>query len=231
VSEIEKGKIGRAIEPASLDIANSFIRSRLDADRRMQSEDLKLKFDDPWVVRDALLSGMKFYGPDLFGEGYRIEFKVAFHNDKEHTKKYIKTMAGFTNSGGGYIYFGIDNSGNPVEFNRSEFMNFDWDSFDQKIESSYAPYFRWNYGIITVPSLRDVGLDPTIVRKYLRTIGVPKQYIELAVSDSHTERLPSLGYIAVENSAERVQTKVRNQIDSATAPSVPVRLRARNSSG
>lgn len=167
VEEVMQGKIGPEVGPASLGAVETYVQERLAAVRAIG----RARFDaavSPWRVQQVLLWSRPDRASLLPNEGYEVDFKVLFDTSDTACHKYIKTMASFANFRGGYLFFGITDAGNIVEFDRQKFLDYDWERFDQMMQNTFVPHVIWDYSVVDIPDSSAIRLDRNIVEKIAR---------------------------------------------------------------
>lgn len=88
-------------------------------------------------------------GTVLHGENETLEFKQSFNRDsKESRVKYLKELAAFHNTNGGYLVFGIDDEGIMVGL--ENFIAPDSAIITQDIQTYFEPTFRFSERTITI---------------------------------------------------------------------------------
>jgi Putative DNA-binding domain len=90
----------------------------------------------------------------------------------------MKTMSAFANHFGGYLFFGIEDSGRAVSFNAERFKEYDWDAFDKILEAHFTPYVRWNRTIVDVPQHPEFRFDAELIKRQAKLRGVSADHYE-----------------------------------------------------
>ncbi|MET0182348.1 MAG: ATP-binding protein, partial [Caulobacterales bacterium] len=153
-------------------VVRQFVTERLNSVRPIDHA----RFEEPispWRIQQALLWARTSPLSLLPEEGYETEFKLLFENTIEKLAKYMKTMCAFANNAGGYIFFGIDDSGRAVNFNSDRFLNHDWDAFDKLLEARFSPYIRWHRAIAEVPQTAEFRFDAELIKREAKARGLP----------------------------------------------------------
>ncbi|WP_082769771.1 ATP-binding protein [Caulobacter sp. CCH9-E1] len=83
-------------------------------------------------------------------ESHFAELKLEIPKDKAGRAKIAKSMAAFANNDGGYIFFGIDNSGKILGLRADENVEEFWDKLSDIVNRSFAPFFVWERGLVDV---------------------------------------------------------------------------------
>ena len=68
-------------------------------------------------------------------ESKRVEFKEKFSSDKRGWCELLKDVFALSNSGGGIILFGVDNTGTPTGVVQTGILNLDPADFTNKVQS------------------------------------------------------------------------------------------------
>lgn len=88
-------------------------------------------------------------GTMVNGESETLEFKQSFNRDsKESRVKYLKELAAFHNTKGGYLVFGIDDEGEMIGL--ENFTAPDTAIITQDIQTYFEPTFRFSERAITI---------------------------------------------------------------------------------
>lgn len=86
----------------------------------------------------------KFENRTSTRESSTIEFKANFHMG-DSLRQYGRTMAAYSNTMGGYIIYGIENSPrNMTGMTNKTFVDFDPARFTEFLNSKFAPEIRWD---------------------------------------------------------------------------------------
>jgi hypothetical protein len=226
VGEIANGTIGADVEPASEDAVRLFVSERVNA-FRIPLDD---KFDgpvSPWRVQQALLWSRRRQQELFHREGYEIEFKIIFQDSAVQLAKYMKTMSAIANSNGGYIFFGVNDSGMPVRFDPDGFLQHDWDSFDQLVQDRFDPYIRWERSVVDVPTRPEIQFDSRLIRRLAEQRGIEPERYAWITSDEFLAPETPVGVIYVYKSGIRIRCR-RTVKNTLSAGKTYVRLHARN---
>lgn len=172
IGEVMSGKIGPEVEPATIATTRLFVSSRIASVRLPSSEEQDSPIS-PWRVEQALIWAQRGQDSLLPSEGYNTEFKLLFQPESEI--QYIKTLLAFVNSGGGYLFFGLSDVGKPVSFCSNSFSEFDWDSFDQKLNSCGSLPVKWDRRLIDVPTTPEHRFDARFIKHLAEERGIPKE--------------------------------------------------------
>ena len=143
VQEIEQGKIGRSVEAAADDEVDAYIARRL-AEAASADGDAEYGPLSTYQIGEALGWLARPQGDFLQDETQRVEFKLILQSDDASLLAYAKTLAAFANNRGGYIFFGIDDSRNPIGIDEQTFLEFQWDKLTDHCRESFQPDIRWN---------------------------------------------------------------------------------------
>jgi hypothetical protein len=148
-SEVEKGKIGREIEPASPAELERFVTSRLNELRPFEQYAGPLS---PSRVREVI-SLTKDAQESLPGfENQFCEYKLQLPADRVGRIRIAKTAASFANARGGYVFFGIGDDRVIVGITQTDTTEREFQSLFQCVNESFSPSFRWDHAIIEIAS-------------------------------------------------------------------------------
>jgi hypothetical protein len=141
ISEVEAGKIGAEVEPATERELEVFVARRL------------AEASDPgdyygplssFQINEALGWFTRAQGDLLRDETQQVEFKIGALSGPDALVDYSKTMAAFSNNVGGYIFFGITDKRVPVGVDPSDFLSFDWDRLSALCRENFQPDIKWD---------------------------------------------------------------------------------------
>lgn len=163
VGEVANGTIGPEVAPAPVGVVEIYVKERITAVRAIGRAGY-LGPVSPWRVQQVLTWARPDQKTLLPDEGYETEFKIIFGNSDDKKFGYLKSLASFANFRGGYILFGVTNAGQTVGFDHNRFLDFDWDHFDQLVESTFQPYFSWAHAVVEIPEGEGIRLDANIVK-------------------------------------------------------------------
>ena len=101
------------------------------------------------------------------GEGFTIEFKIAFDWENVVSRmKYLKAMAGLFNNRGGQIIFGVDDKTHGLCDVADAFQSVDVSEITRELNNYFQPHIKWSklqktvngitLGIITVERRDDI---------------------------------------------------------------------------
>lgn len=145
ISEVEKGKIGLDVGPATDHEVDVFIAKRLsessDPDRFYGPlSSFQIHQELGWIERSQ---------GDLYrDETHRVEFKIKIPSKDEDLIKYAKTMSAFSNNVGGYIFFGISDERRVVGVDEADFLSFDWEKLSIICREYFQPDIEWDREIV-----------------------------------------------------------------------------------
>jgi hypothetical protein len=83
-------------------------------------------------------------------ESYFAEFKRELPKDRSSKGKAARTLAAFANNEGGYLFFGIDDSGAITGISESEDIEKFWDELADLTTRHFTPFFQWDRGRIAI---------------------------------------------------------------------------------
>jgi hypothetical protein len=146
ISEVENGKIGKEVEPATEDEVSSFVGRRLAEARDPGDAYGPLS---SFQINETIGWSLRAEGDLLTDETQRVEFKLFLADKADDLLSYAKTMAAFSNNVGGYIFFGISDNRRPVGVDPTEFLAFDWDRLSAICRESFQPDIRWERTLAT----------------------------------------------------------------------------------
>lgn len=144
IAEVEAGKIGPEVEPATEREVEVFLSQRLaeaggDTAEYGPLSSFQIAQSIGWFTRAQ--------GDLLRDETQQVEFKLIMKSQLEDLIGYAKTMAAFANNTGGYIFFGVSDSRKPVGINEAEFNSFDWDRLAAICREYFQPDVLWDRGV------------------------------------------------------------------------------------
>jgi len=180
VGEVMNGEIGSDVPAASFATTRRFIAERV-ALLQISSNESVTDPIAPWRVEQVLLWSMRSLTLLIPDEGRQTEFKIKFDPDSQY--QYIKTMLAFANSGGGYIFFGISDTGGFADFNHKSFLEHDWDSFDQRLSAVASRKVQWEFGVFDTPKKPDLKFDTNLIKKLAEEKGVPESHYTWLLED------------------------------------------------
>lgn len=210
VDEVASGKIGRSVVPATEAVVREYVLERIYASRLARG----LNFDHPtsaWHIHQTLVLSRGDQRKFPFAEGYQTEFKIAFARGEDHLAKYMRAMCAFANAGGGYIFFGIADSGKHSSIDEEAFSSFDWDRFDKLLQNRFSPYFRWDRTLASMPDDEFLvgndlkGLDTTLIRRVALERGVDAEHLKWLDDGSSSRPDCRVGVIYVWPSEVRIE--------------------------
>ncbi|MGJ3230543.1 MAG: ATP-binding protein [Oceanicaulis sp.] len=176
VDEVHKGKIGPDVVVASDSTVRTFVLERLLAARLPQASGRIEAPISPWSVQQALLWAQRGDQSLFIGEGYDVELKILYNDESEY--KYFKTMMAFANSYGGYILFGIEDTGRVCGFDHDNFLNKDWIQFGQRLGAHTNPAVEWEWDVVDAPSIPEFRFDSRLLLQLAKQRGIEKSKID-----------------------------------------------------
>jgi hypothetical protein len=146
VSEVENGKIGIEVEPATERELEVFVARRLAeaADPGNYYGPLS-----SFQINETLGWFTRAQGDLLRDETQQVEFKIGAISTADALIYYSKTMAAFSNNVGGYIFFGITDGRVPVGIDAADFLAFDWDRLAALCRENFQPDIQWDRALAT----------------------------------------------------------------------------------
>lgn len=151
ISEVEQGKIGPEVEPASEDEVRRFVSLRL------KEAGPPGNFYGPlstFQVNETLGWFTRAQGDLLRDESQTLEFKLCLPTREDKLVSYAKTMSAFANNSGGYIFFGITDERRPVGIQADDYVRFDWDRLAAVCREYFQPDFRWERALVEWSGVR-----------------------------------------------------------------------------
>jgi hypothetical protein len=212
IDDVDSGQTGPDVPPATEAVVRAFVLAKLGAQRSSVGGE----FDEPaspWKIHQALVLCRENQTSLPFAESYQTEFKIIFSSDDDHAAKYMRAMSAFANAGGGYIFFGVSDRGASCSFESDRFEQFDWDRFDKLLQHRFAPYFRWDRRVCTLPDDEFLvgndlkGLDSALVKRVALSRGVPAEWLGWLEGSDNSRRVPIAGVIYVWPSEVRIECR------------------------
>ena len=140
IKEIEQGKIGRAVEPASDAETDAYISKSLAQIRDGDAEYGPLS---TFQIGEALGWIMRSQSDLLQDETQQVEFKICIKTSEDDLHAYAKTFASLANNRGGYLFFGIGDDRFVCGIQDADFLSFDWDRLSAIVREKFQPDVRW----------------------------------------------------------------------------------------
>jgi hypothetical protein len=146
-SEVEKGKIGRDVEPATPDELARFVSSRLNEIRPFNEYAGPLS---PSRVREVI-SLTRDAQESLPGfENQFSEYKEVLPTDRLGRIRIAKVAASFANARGGYVFFGISDDRAIVGIEVTDQIERQFQSIFQCVNESFTPAFEWDHALVEI---------------------------------------------------------------------------------
>ena len=142
VHDVTSGRIGRDIEPATIQEAEQFMRKRVN-----EASQFTAGPTSPTIVREILRVG---HSPQQALPGFEtslIEYKRDLPSTKEDRSKIAKAIASLANAEGGYIFFGVEDSRKVVGIPLDARLGKCWTDLSTIVTSYFAPAITWIPGI------------------------------------------------------------------------------------
>jgi predicted HTH transcriptional regulator len=156
IGEIDNGKIGRYIPPASDIETDDFVRNRIEQ-AAFFSRSYNSSPVAPLVVSEVIRLLRRTQGNLLSDESEIVEYKSEFSADKENLALYIKTLSAFSNNSGGYLLFGVSDKKTILGIPDEIFYKTNWDQFSQMVTLHFQPTIRFDKAIVDIES-KKVGV-------------------------------------------------------------------------
>ena len=125
--------------------------------------------DEPWL--NSILSHLSETTCTLSGMTLHVEFKENFNFS--NLGEYARTLAGFANTGGGYLVFGVtDEPRNLVGMANERFASLDPARLSTELNKVLEPSLVWRHGTLLIGQLKigyvyvaESRTKPVIVRR------------------------------------------------------------------
>ncbi len=139
VYEIKSGKCGANIPAKSGSDVDHFIQNHPYFGQLATADRIaELRKEIRGILRLQKTEAGSFVDPK---ETDRIEFKETFH--LQSLPVYAKSLIGYANNSGGFILFGIKDSGQVVGLTSDSFKKLDSQKFSQTLTDLVSPTIRW----------------------------------------------------------------------------------------
>lgn len=194
VDEVAKSKIGPDVAPAAVEVVEIYVRERIAAVRAIGGARY-LGPVSPWRVQQVLTWSRPDQRSLLPAEGYETDFKAIFETTDDKKFRYLRSLAAYANFRGGYILFGVDDAGRALAFDHQRFLDYDWDHFDQIIESTFQPYFSWEKAVVELPEGEGIRLDTEIVKSLARAAGKGPEDYRWLIDGGHIKEPRRIGVL------------------------------------
>ncbi len=152
VSEILSGKIGRDVEQATELETQRFMSKRLSEFNPFSLGDVVGR-TSPTIIREVLQASRGFQRALPGFENSFNEYKRQMPKDKLARAKIAKAIAAFANANGGYIFFGIEDTGEIVGLGDQAPQQKDWDHISSIIVNCFAPAVSWSQSVVDINGL------------------------------------------------------------------------------
>lgn len=148
-SEIERGKIGKEIEPATVAELERFVAARLNEVRPIGDQTYGGPLS-PSRVREVLSLAEDAQRSLPGFESQIFEYKEIIPVDRSGRIKTAKVAASFANSRGGYVFFGINDHRRVKGIDPGTGLDKHWQEISQCVSDCFTPHFRWDHAEIPI---------------------------------------------------------------------------------
>lgn len=153
VAEIEQGKIGRDVDPASAREVEVFVARRLLLSGGFRDS----SYTSP-ISANRVRQVLRWFEPGqlelLPSESQVVEYKMYFKTDEKSLIGYAKALAAFANNSGGYLIFGVSDDRKPCQFDEDKFRTFDWQRFQEIIDDFFGVGIAWHQDLVEDADLK-----------------------------------------------------------------------------